>query len=214
MTCKTGEDYIASPEKRALDITGASLLTLVSAPVVGAAAAALCFERGRLDPIFRQERVGRHGQLFMINKLQTIPQQSDENNFDTFGAADPRATKLGRFIRKTGIDELPQVVNILAGDLSMVGIRPQVDWVLERRRQLDPALFEDWYYCYERNLGVFGDGQAYAHQAGGYKEDSEIIRDLMKIDIVAYQMASLSRDIETILGQPWPLIRAAMRQAV
>jgi lipopolysaccharide/colanic/teichoic acid biosynthesis glycosyltransferase len=74
---------------------------------------------------FRQERVGRYGRTFRIIKLRTMCRDANINTTVTT-ASDPRITRLGRFFRRYKIDELPQLVNILLGDMSFVGPRPDV----------------------------------------------------------------------------------------
>ncbi len=146
----------------------------------------------------------------LITKLRTLPQQETDDYFETFGTVDPRATKLGQYVRKIGIDELPQLASVLRGEMSLTGIRPQVPTVLEQREELDPIMFKDWFYCYERDIGVLGPGQAYAHTVGTYTENQEIVRTLMRLDIEAYDTASLHHDMATVLGQPIDLIRSAL----
>lgn len=208
---KTGEAYLQSTEKKVFDIVGASLLAVGAAPLAGAAALGLCIEQRNCNPIFRQPRVGRNSVPFLVNKFRTLSEQGNGQYFDTFGPTDPRATRFAKFVRKLGLDEWPQVVNILSGDMSLVGIRPQVPLVLEQRQEVDPGLFNDWYYCYQRNPGLFGSGQAYAHDIGYYKENGEVIRTVMKLDIHAYETASLGNDIDAVFTQPFTLIRSALR---
>lgn len=206
---KTGEAYIESSSKRAFDIVGASILLGPALCLMGGAALALCAERQQFNPLFRQQRIGR-GQLpFLLTKLRTLPEQETQDYFETFGVNDPRASRLGQYVRKIGIDELPQLASVLRGEMSLNGIRPQVPTVLEQRRALDTPLFDDWYYCYERNIGMLGPGQAYAHTVGTYTENQEIVRTLMRIDVEAFEAASLQNDIATVFGQPVNLVRSA-----
>lgn len=83
--------------------------------------------------IFRQERVGRGGRRFVLYKLRTMrddPRRVDSRGTDVTAAGDPRITPVGRLLRRTKLDELPQLWNVLRGDLSLVGPRPEVPrWV-------------------------------------------------------------------------------------
>ncbi|MBV9170093.1 MAG: sugar transferase [Chloroflexi bacterium] len=110
--------------KRPFDFTLAALMLVVSAPVWAVIAAAIKLEdRG---PIFyRQERWGRHQKRFHVLKFRSMIQNSDRD-FGVLQAriGDRRVTRVGRVLRATGLDELPQVLNILRGEMSFVGPRP------------------------------------------------------------------------------------------
>lgn len=210
----TGEAYIDSRSKRSLDIVGASVLAVAAAPLAGVAAIGMRLEQPSLSPFFRQQRVGLGEKPFMVHKLRTLVEENVcADTLPTFGPEDPRAAKLAKFVRKLGLDELPQVANIIAGDMSLVGIRPLLESTLEQRQQVDPCLFNDWYYCYVRNLGLFGSGQMYARQVGSYQENGAVVQNLMRLDIEDFQTASLQNDIQTILTQPFTLIRSALRSS-
>lgn len=75
---------------------------------------------------YRQQRVGKKGQLFRIFKFRTMQPNSDSKGLLTVGGRDPRITRIGYFLRKYKLDELPQLVNVLIGDMSFVGPRPEV----------------------------------------------------------------------------------------
>jgi lipopolysaccharide/colanic/teichoic acid biosynthesis glycosyltransferase len=103
--------------KRAFDVAGACAGIVVFAPVIAIAAAAVLLDDGR--PIFfRQRRLGYRRQPFSIVKIRTM--------------RDGRPTRVGRVLRATGLDEVPQFINILAGEMSAVGPRPLTDTDVER----------------------------------------------------------------------------------
>lgn len=110
--------------KRILDVALAATMTILSAPVYLLAALAIRVEDG--GPVFyEQERYGRGGEPFRLKKFRTMVVDSD----DRFGilqarSEDPRVTRVGRVLRAFGLDELPQVTNILKGEMSFVGPRP------------------------------------------------------------------------------------------
>lgn len=109
--------------KRSIDFLIAGLLALALSPVLLAAAIAIGITNG--TPIFfRQRRVGLHGRTFMIIKFRTM-RDAPVSRGITVGK-DPRITALGHILRQTKIDELPQLFNVLKGEMSLVGPRPEV----------------------------------------------------------------------------------------
>jgi len=110
--------------KRAFDI-GLSLLVLLTTGWIIVIAWVLSTLETRRNGFFTQLRVGRHGRLFKVIKIRTM---RDMPGIDTTvtASSDPRITPLGRFFRKTKIDELPQLINVLLGQMSFVGPRPDV----------------------------------------------------------------------------------------
>lgn len=128
--------------KRVLDVVVASVLLLLLAPVTFLAAAAVKFEDGG-PVLFRQRRVGRDGEVFEILKLRTMTVDAEkrirevlDQNLRTgplFKAVDdPRVTRIGRFLRESSLDEVPQLLNVLRGEMSMVGPRPALPAEVER----------------------------------------------------------------------------------
>ena len=111
--------------KRMLDLAIASLALVVLAPLLLVAMAWV-----RIDspgPVFfRQERVGRHGRLFRIHKLRTMRLDAPARGPAITAHADDRVTRAGRWLRRYRIDELPQLIDVLRGDMSLVGPRPEV----------------------------------------------------------------------------------------
>lgn len=76
-------------------------------------------------PIYMQERVGLNGQKFIMYKLRSMHLDAEKNGYQWAEKNDPRITKIGRFIRRTRIDELPQIINIIKGEMSIIGPRPE-----------------------------------------------------------------------------------------
>ena len=120
--------------KRAFDITVASLGILFLLPIF--VLVALVIKLGSRGPIiFRQERMGRGFRPFLIFKFRTMDEDaSNKGGPITFGA-DPRITRVGSFLRRSKIDELPQLLNVLRGDMSFVGPRPEVRQYVELFRK-------------------------------------------------------------------------------
>ncbi|HQW86875.1 MAG TPA: sugar transferase [Flavobacteriales bacterium] len=111
--------------KRAFDVlfAGTALLLLLPLLVLFALAVALTSPGGAF---FRQVRVGRHGRPFRLLKFRSMRPGSEALGQLTIGGRDPRITGVGRFLRRTKLDELPQLWNVLKGDMSVVGPRPEV----------------------------------------------------------------------------------------
>lgn len=121
--------------KRSLDVAIASAALVVLSPLLAAVAVAIRVIDGA-SPIFRQPRVGKGGELFTIFKFQTMVAGAEELKLDLTNEldgpvfkmeSDPRITRIGSFLRKTSIDELPQLWNVVRGDMSLVGPRPFIE---------------------------------------------------------------------------------------
>ena len=119
--------------KRLVDMLGAGVALVVLLPLL--AAVALAIKLTSPGPIiFRQRRLGRSGEPFSLCKFRSMrvnaPDIRNHDGSAFSGEGDPRVTPIGRFIRKTSLDELPQLFNVLKGDMSLVGPRPdQVDQI-------------------------------------------------------------------------------------
>jgi lipopolysaccharide/colanic/teichoic acid biosynthesis glycosyltransferase len=128
--------------KRAVDLLGAGVGLTLASPVIGLAALAIKLDDG--GPVFyRQRRVGRHGEDFDLVKLRTmIPGAETEGAGWAVDYADPRITRVGRVLRRLSVDELPQLWNVLQGEMSLVGPRPTLAYQVEQytprqRKRLD-----------------------------------------------------------------------------
>ena len=116
--------------KRAFDVVGAAVLLVLTSPVLAAAAVAV--KASSPGPIlFRQGRVGERGRPFDILKFRTML-VNDGCDTDWSVASDPRVTRVGHILRRTSIDELPQLFNVVRGDMSLVGPRPERPFFAER----------------------------------------------------------------------------------
>jgi lipopolysaccharide/colanic/teichoic acid biosynthesis glycosyltransferase len=111
--------------KRLFDIIGSIVGLLFLFPVLILAALLVKFD-SRGPVFFRQERIGRNFKPFLIYKFRTMVQDAARAGRPITVGEDPRITRVGRFLRKTKIDELPQLMNVLKGDMSLVGPRPEV----------------------------------------------------------------------------------------
>jgi lipopolysaccharide/colanic/teichoic acid biosynthesis glycosyltransferase len=108
-----------------LDLAGASLLLVLCAPVILLTAAAVLVSSGR-PVIFRQVRLGRNMRHFTVVKFRTMRRDAEALTGPVLAApGDPRITAAGRFLRRTRLDETPQLLNVLRGEMSLVGPRPE-----------------------------------------------------------------------------------------
>ncbi|HEY3021972.1 MAG TPA: exopolysaccharide biosynthesis polyprenyl glycosylphosphotransferase [Solirubrobacteraceae bacterium] len=147
--------------KRSFDLLGAGLLTLAVAPIL--AVVALLIKLDSPGPVlFRQTRVGRDGRRFKIAKFRTMIADAEARKAELRAVNeaadglfkivdDPRITRVGRLLRKTSLDELPQLLNVLKGDMSLVGPRPlvvdedkQITGFDRRRLSLTPGMTGHW----------------------------------------------------------------------
>ncbi|GLY80818.1 sugar transferase [Actinoallomurus iriomotensis] len=156
---RIGPYWLNSPGKRRQDIR----LAMALGPVAGvpvAAGAAVKFLEDRKTPFFSQWRVGKDGVPFRIHKLRTM--SSSKSTDASLGSGDPRATRVGKVLRKFTIDELPQLVNIAKGEMSLVGPRPLLAGDIETMaRVLGPDRFREWYAAYTGSrpglISMFGN---------------------------------------------------------
>jgi len=124
--------------KRIFDFGAGLGLLMLTSPIWAAIAVAI-----RLDSkgpiLFRQLRVGREGRLFEMHKFRSMHVDAPKYDYHPTGADDPRITRVGRWLRRTSLDELAQLINILKGDMSLVGPRPEMPFIVdnynERHRQ-------------------------------------------------------------------------------
>ncbi len=127
---------------RALDVAGAALGLALTSPALAAAALAIKLEDGG-PVLYRQERVGKDGEPFELLKLRTMVVGAEQIGAGfAVDRGDPRITKAGRVLRRLSLDELPQLWNVLRGDMSLIGPRPTLRYQVERyterqRRRLE-----------------------------------------------------------------------------
>jgi exopolysaccharide biosynthesis polyprenyl glycosylphosphotransferase len=164
-----GPDRILSMvAKRLMDVTGALVLLVLTSPFLLAIGLAIRLSDGG-PMVFRQPRVGLHGRIFQVLKFRTMVTDAEEQLDDLAqhneisGPAfkitdDPRITRIGRFLRRTSLDELPQLWNVLRGDMSLVGPRPPLPREVEdydiwhrRRLSMKPGITGLWQISERRN---------------------------------------------------------------
>jgi lipopolysaccharide/colanic/teichoic acid biosynthesis glycosyltransferase len=117
---------------RGLDIAGAGLGLVLASPAIAAAAVAIKLE-DRGPVLYRQRRVGLDGQEFQLLKLRTMVVGAEHQGAGfAVNRGDPRITRVGRLLRRLSLDELPQLWNVVRGDMSLVGPRPTLAYQVER----------------------------------------------------------------------------------
>ena len=117
--------------KRVFDFTVALLMLIVLSPLF--LVLAIAIKAGSKGPVFfRQVRVTQYGKQFRIYKFRTMVEDAEKQGAQVTTAGDKRITKIGRFIRKCRLDEVPQLLNVLGGSMSFVGVRPEVPKYVER----------------------------------------------------------------------------------
>lgn len=171
--------------KRAMDAVLAALALLATAPLLGACALAVRISDGP-GVIFRQERVGRHGRPFVLLKFRTIrPADAHESATRWNVAADRNMSRAGRLLRRTSLDELPQLWNVLRGDMSLVGPRPERPYFVEQFGRLHTG------YGARHRMPVGITGLAQVH---GLRGDTSI-EDRARFDNRYIETWSLWQDV-------------------
>ena len=174
--------------KRAMDIAGAIAAIIIFSPVM-LVTAVLVKTTSKGPLIYKQERVGLHNQTFQMYKFRSMEVQSAKSEKRAWTVRDdPRVTKVGRFIRKTSIDELPQLFNILKGDMSLVGPRPERPFFVEKFREEIPR------YMVKHQVRPGLTGWA---QINGYRGDTSI-KKRIEYDLYYIENWTMGLDIKIL----------------
>jgi putative colanic acid biosysnthesis UDP-glucose lipid carrier transferase len=178
--------------KRALDVALACAGLVFFAPLLALAGLAIWIETGG-PVLFRQQRTGRDGQVFLILKLRTMTAADDGATVQQATRKDARVTRIGAILRKLSIDELPQLWNVLKGDMSLVGPRPH-------------AVAHDLHYGallpqYAQRFAVRPGitGWAQVNGARGETRTTECMAQRVQLDLEYVEKASLGLDLKILL---------------
>ena len=174
--------------KRLTDIIGSIICIIIFSPIM-LTSAVLVKMTSKGPLIFKQERVGLHNKVFRMYKFRTmeVQKQSAEENAWTV-KNDPRVTKVGKFMRKTSLDELPQLFNILMGEMSLVGPRPErPQWVDKYKEEIPRYMIK-----HQVRPGLTGWAQI-----NGYRGDTSI-RKRIEYDLFYIENWSLALDIKIL----------------
>ena len=175
--------------KRLMDVVVAAILLLCTFPI--SLLAALAIKLDSKGPIFySQERVGLYGKRFMVHKFRTMRTDAEKNGAQWATKNDPRITRVGHFLRKTRIDELPQLLCVLRGDMSMVGPRPERAVFIEKLREQIP------FYIGRLKMkpGLTGWAQVRHH----YDTSLEDVQKKLEYDMYYYENMSLLLDFQIL----------------
>jgi lipopolysaccharide/colanic/teichoic acid biosynthesis glycosyltransferase len=183
---------VATPDaydriKRGMDIVGALTLGIVLAPcMVGVAAVVRLSSPGPI--LYRQKRLTQGGKEFMLCKFRTMRQDAErESGAVVAQLHDNRVTPIGRILRKTRLDELPQLWNVLQGDMSLIGPRPE-------RPELAKN-FEKKIRGFGRRLGVKAGLTGLAQVIQGYPEYTDGYRQKLALDVLYIKKKSMALDL-------------------
>jgi exopolysaccharide biosynthesis polyprenyl glycosylphosphotransferase len=176
--------------KRMFDLVVATIGLLLTCPIMVGAMIAILVESGG-PVIFRQTRVGRDGKPFEILKLRSMTRDAEARCGPVWAvgdpAKDPRTTKVGAFIRKTSIDELPQFINVLLGEMSIVGPRPERPAFVEQ--------FRERYSRYDERHLVRPGITGWAHIHMRRSPDMEELAERLDLDLFYVENYSLLLDV-------------------
>ena len=174
--------------KRTMDIIGAVIAIIIFSPVM-LVTAILVKTTSKGPLIYKQERVGLHNQIFQMYKFRSMEVQSPKAERKAWTVRnDPRVTKVGKIIRRTSIDELPQLFNILKGDMSLVGPRPERPFFVEKFREEIPR------YMVKHQVRPGLTGWA---QVNGYRGDTSI-KKRIEYDLYYIENWTLGLDIKIL----------------
>jgi len=196
----TNETYISFYllTKRAVDIIGALIGLLLTFPIFVLISVLYLFGENKGPIFFGQSRIGRDGKIFKMYKFRSMIVNAEavlkndkalykkylENNYKLEPEEDPRITKIGSFLRKTSLDELPQLINVLKGDMSLVGPRPVIQEELKEYNNrlteflnVKPGVTGYWQICGRSDVGYpeRADLEFYYIEHRGIKLDFTII---------------------------------------
>ncbi len=176
--------------KRFIDIVGSFVGLATLWPFFGLIALLIRLEDGG-PAIFRQERVGYGGRSFILYKFRSMTVAAESNGRpELYSKGDKRLTRIGRFLREHHLDELPQLWNVLKGDMSFVGPRPERPYFVDQIRAVNP----DYELLYNLRPGLFSMATLY----NGYTDTMEKMLERLRMDLDYLEHQSLWLDFKII----------------
>ncbi len=183
----------AAVQKRVFDVVGSALALVLVSPVLLAVCVAILATSGR-PLFFAQERVGLDGRVFRMFKFRTMRRDAERESGPVWAKPDdPRRTRLGGFLRRTALDELPQLWNVLRGDMSLVGPRPERPVFIEEFRREIPG------YMLRHKVKAGLTGWAQIH---GWRGNTSL-HERLEHDIHYIQNWSLGFDLRILMHTLW-----------
>ncbi len=177
--------------KRLLDTTFSLLMLAIMSPIL--LLTALLIKIDSSGPVFfKQKRVGKDGHIFTIYKFRTMVKNAEKLTGPVWaGQKDPRITRVGRMLRKTRLDEFPQLLNVLYGDMSLVGPRPERPYFVDKLKREYPF--------YTRRLKVKPGITGWAQVKGEYDTTIENVKEKLDYDLYYIENMSLRMDFRILL---------------
>ncbi len=181
--------------KRLMDIVFSLVGIIISLPI--SIIVAILIKLDSKGPVlFKQERVGKDGQVFKILKFRTMIHNAEKHTGPTWAKKnDSRITRIGKFLRRTRIDEIPQFINILKGEMSLVGPRPERPYFVEQFKKQIPL--------YTNRLKVKPGLTGYAQVKHKYDASLDDVKEKLKYDLYYIENMSIRLDIKIILRTIW-----------
>ncbi len=176
--------------KRAIDIVLSGMALLIGLPVYFAIG--LAIKLSSKGPVFfTQERIGFQGRPFQIIKFRTMVTDAEALGPQLSSKEDPRITRIGCFLRKTRLDEIPQFYNVLIGDMSVVGPRPERQYFIDQITQRAPH----YVHLYRVRPGITSWGQV----KYGYAESVDQMVERLKFDLLYIENMTLALDLKILI---------------
>jgi exopolysaccharide biosynthesis polyprenyl glycosylphosphotransferase len=184
--------------KRIMDIVISAAVLVIGSPV-WLATAALIRLTSAGPAVFKQERIGRNGKPFIMRKFRSMYQDAEKRTGPVWAKEnDPRITPMGRFIRKTRLDEIPQFINVLMGDMSLVGPRPERQFFIDQLKKEIP-----WYI---RRIKMKPGITGWAQVKHKYDETIEDVKQKVMYDLYYFENMSLALDLKIMLLTLWVVV--------
>ena len=185
--------------KRAFDFSLALISLFVFSPLIALIALLIKWEDPKGDVIYKQERIGYKGRPFTLYKFRSMRMDAEANNSpQLFTDGDSRLTKVGAFIRAHHLDEFPQLWNVIKGEMSFVGPRPERQFFIDQIMEHNP----DYTRLYAVRPGLF----SYATLYNGYTDTIEKMLERLRLDLKYLDNYSLWVDVKIIFLTAFSII--------
>jgi exopolysaccharide biosynthesis polyprenyl glycosylphosphotransferase len=177
--------------KRLMDILISLLLLIISSPILIIVSVAIKID-SEGPVLFKQERLGQNGKPFKVLKFRSMIKDAEKYTGPVWSQKDdPRVTRMGKFVRKARIDEIPQMINVLKGEMSLVGPRPEREFFVEKLSKEIPY--------YKRRLKVRPGVTGWAQIKHKYDETIEDVKIKLRYDLFYIENMSIRMDFKILL---------------